>query len=61
MTFIQICNENALNISYTRTGDIQHAARDLKPTVINLITLSRACQDETNVREHFIHMNIIYL
>lgn len=48
MTFIHICNE------------IQHAARDWKPTVINLIILSRACQDEKNIRVNLIHINIIY-
>lgn len=61
MTFVQICDENALKMSYTRTGEIQHAARDLKPTVINLVILSRARQDETNIRENMIHINIIYL
>lgn len=45
-TFVQVCSENVLKISCAGTGEIQHAARDLKSTVINLIALSRTCQDD---------------
>lgn len=40
-------------------GEIQLAARDLKPAVINLIITSRACQDEINIKENLIHINVI--
>lgn len=40
-------------------GEIQLAARDLKPAVINLLIISRACQDETNIRENLIHIDVV--
>lgn len=61
MTFIQIYNENAQKMTCSREGEIQLAARDLKPALINLIIVSRACQNETNIRENLIHINVIYL
>lgn len=58
---MQIHNENAQKMTCRGGGEIQLAARALKPAVINLIIISRACQDETNIRENLMHINAIYL
>lgn len=58
---MQIHNENAQKMSCRGTGEVQHAARDLKPPVINLIILSSACQDGITLRDNLMHVDIIYL
>lgn len=40
-------------------GEIELGARDLKPAMINLIISSRACQDETNIRENLLHISVV--